>query len=132
MSRAYTVMRYVPDTARQEFINVGVVVVSDTERRIQYRMTDDWTQAKQFGNENHLEVLQTFLPHWISTHYWIDYPEQSVSLPGITTSALRFLAREFARCRNLVQFSEPTPVAGETLEQCLDVIFRTFIKEQEE
>src|SRR6266849_536474 len=48
----YSVIRYVPDPRREEFVNVGLIVAAEDNSFADCRFTPDWRRARRFGVEN--------------------------------------------------------------------------------
>jgi hypothetical protein len=54
----FLLVRYVPDTVKDEFINIGVVVLSDAEGFADLRFTRDWRRVRCLDPAADLEMLQ--------------------------------------------------------------------------
>jgi hypothetical protein len=54
----FLIIRYVPDAVKDEFINIGVVVLSDTAGFADLRFTRDWRRVRCLDPAADLEMLQ--------------------------------------------------------------------------
>lgn len=56
---SFSIIRYVPDLVREEFLNIGVLVVDPTEAEPPIiRLTQDWTRLRFMDPYVDIEVLQ--------------------------------------------------------------------------
>lgn len=57
----YTILRYVPDDTRQEFINIGVVLHSPQDKLIDCLITSNFTRVSAFDDEADIQFLKIVL-----------------------------------------------------------------------
>lgn len=57
----YSVMRYVPDTVRDESINIGVMIFEPTQRLLFVRTLDDLEHVRNFDFQANVKWLKTYL-----------------------------------------------------------------------
>lgn len=119
----YSIIRYVPNVVRGEFINIGAIVVNDNEDRAEYRwrVTEDWTRAKKLDASlvsSIREYLKIELPQRLGT------PEKK--------GARRFLDQFRYDLQNCVQIREPLPMCADSHEDALNLVFPKFVVEEEE
>lgn len=58
MTCQYSLIRYVPNPIAEEYINIAIVVFSETEA--QCRVTQNWNRVAVFGDENDISMLKEF------------------------------------------------------------------------
>lgn len=122
MRCTYSVVRFVPDPARGEFINVGVVVGSEDSSEWQVRQIDNPVRARYVDEGGVLTAAWEFIDELGRE---IDDYEQSFDQllePEVTVSE-DWLWELHRRHRNIVQLSEPTPMAAESVESAVERIF---------
>jgi Protein of unknown function (DUF3037) len=118
---SYSIVRYVPDPRREEFLNVGLIVVSDDNSFAECRFTTDWRRARRFGTEN-LSFLKTAARQ-------IDQfaQEQRDLLVGADSVAqLENFASEW---QNSIQFSPPRASVHPHPHELVDNLFEQYIEE---
>ncbi len=126
----YSLVRYVPDPASGEFVNLGAIVGSEE--------AGDWG-TRHVQNDHRARGLQGHVPTSIvydflsrvddeidrAAEYDDDaFASLSTSSPELTEDWLQDLYR---RSRNVVQLSPPAPLVADDAESALDVIFDAAI-----
>jgi len=61
---SYFLVRYVPDVAREEFLNIGVFLHSPEEEFLDCLFTDDFHRVKRFHPQADMELLRELQPHF--------------------------------------------------------------------
>jgi hypothetical protein len=61
---SYFLVRYVPNLAREEFLNIGLLVHSPEEDFLDCLFTDDWRRIKRFHPQADAELLRELQPHF--------------------------------------------------------------------
>jgi hypothetical protein len=117
----YSLVRCVPDPQTGEFINIGAIAGDPA--------TGDWSM-RQVGNESRVRRL--------AGPAQLDAVHRFLNEAGVRIDAMRAQADEddvtapigeiwlqklFYDLRNVVQLSEPLPIAADSAEQALDVLF---------
>jgi hypothetical protein len=68
---SYFLVRYVPDVAREEFVNIGVFLFCPAEKLLECKFSDDWRHVSRFhaqADTKFLENLQSHFEQQISDH----------------------------------------------------------------
>lgn len=119
----YWVVRYVPNIARGEFTNIGLVVGSDAA---------DWATRFETRNVPNPGMLRSDLRELSS---WVHWFKARVAAYSATTFEESSVSRAWldhlrARQANSVQFSEPLPIEAESAEQGLSLLFPHLIERE--
>jgi hypothetical protein len=61
---SYFLVRYVPDVAREEFVNIGLFLHSPEEEFLDCLFTDDVQRVRRFHPQADLELLRELQPHF--------------------------------------------------------------------
>lgn len=126
MRFVYSLVRFVPDPARGEFVNVGAIVGSEESSEWQVRQVENPVRARTLDESNSLDAVWTFLDRVGSS---IDEYEAAVDQlfdPSVELSEV-WLDRLHADHRNLVQLSQPAPMVADSAEEALDRVFELAI-----
>jgi hypothetical protein len=130
MRYVYSVLRFVPDPVRGEFINVGAIVGSEEASEWKIRLIDNYRRARMLDDKGVLTSLWHFVDEigkridnyeaYIETH----------AGPPVEVSE-SWLRRLWGESQNVIQFSPPTPFVATNAEEVLDSIFRELIVDPE-
>lgn len=118
---SYSIVRYVPDPRREEFLNVGLVVVSDDNSFADCRFTTDWRRARRFGAEN-LSFLKTVAAQ-------IDdfaQAQRDLLVGADSVAQLESFASEW---QNAIQFSPPRTSVHPNPSELVDRLFAQYVEE---
>lgn len=115
----YTLIRWVPEPARGEFVNVGAVVFSNTDEDgggVQQR-TSKLSRANRLGPtpEDLLDIIDRMMGQ-----LWITDPEWRYGV------AMQMNHDH----RNLIQFTVPLPIALHDLDKAMDLIFPKMVGDE--
>lgn len=126
MKCVFSLIRFVPDPVRGEFINVGAVVGNVETGSWQLRRIKNFTRAQKLDDSKTLKAVWPFIDEIYSQ---IDKSNEARSslFPSdyqLDEAWLMSLHRDH---RNVVQFSSPSPIAAESVDDALETIWRTFI-----
>jgi hypothetical protein len=128
MRYAYSVVRFVPDPARGEFVNVGAVVGSEESSEWAVRQVENPLRASRLDEHGSLSAVWAFIDR---VGREIDAYEEIVE--GGTTQNVRLLPSEdwlrslYDRHSNIVQLSEPLPLLADSLDEALETVFAQLI-----
>jgi hypothetical protein len=111
MRYVYSIVRFVPDPTRGEFINVGVIVGSDQNSDWKSRRVKNPRRAERLDDRGTLKAVWRFLDR-------VDENNR------MSESELKQL---FMDHRSIVQLSPPTPMVASSAEEALDNLFEDFI-----
>jgi hypothetical protein len=126
MRFVYSVVRFVPDPARGEFVNVGAIVGSEESSEWQLRQIDNPVRARAIDDHRALEAVWSFLD-WVGRD--IDEYETATErllFDGVELSEA-WLERLFVDHRNVVQLSRPTPMIAASADEALDHVFEQLV-----
>lgn len=117
----YAVVRYVPRVEREEFINVGLVMMCKRRRWIKVRVTADMSRVKAFAPDTEINAL---------THQLSSFSAIAAG-KGDTIGSLevheRFRWLTAVRSSS-IQTSRPHPGKCENLDETFDNIYRELIE----
>jgi hypothetical protein len=126
MRFVYSVVRFVPDPARGEFVNVGAIVGSEESSEWDSRYITNAVRARAIDDRKALDAVWSFFNH---VGREIDQYETAVEtlLPAAVELSEAWLARLFVEHRNIVQLSPPTPMVASTADEALDRVFEQMV-----
>jgi hypothetical protein len=113
----YSMIRFVPDTARGEFINLGAVVGDDDQQDWELRLISNFSRAKAIDANGYLPSALTFAGE-------LEQQLPADGVGGLSLDALNDLAVEM---NNVVQLSRPTPIAAADATTALDTVFEELV-----
>jgi hypothetical protein len=119
MSYSYSLLRFVPDPARGEFVNFGLLVGDDEAKDWELRLIQNYRRAKALDDRGVLTLALSFADR-LETHIQAleNLPETAAVLP-ISTELISRLSTEML---NVVQITAPTPIVAATAAEALDVL----------
>jgi Protein of unknown function (DUF3037) len=118
MGYHYSVLRFVPDTARGEFVNLGVLAGNDEARDWNLRMLSNPIRVKAIDDQGALPGAFAFVDRLLDHIQALDgLPDES---PDAMSLAL--LWRMQQSMQNIVQFTTPAPVVARSSEEALDIL----------
>lgn len=111
----YAVLRYVPDPARDEATNIGIVVASDDHGQFLARFLEDFT-GKGLPNDvkPHLRTFRRQLEEEAPGYFSATTPE----------SHLQQLSRDL---QNSIQFTQPRAVRVSDLESTVETLYEELV-----
>ncbi len=130
MRYTYSVVRFVPDPVRGEFVNVGVIVGSDESSEWQLRTIENTKRARGIDAKGLLPVVWTFVDY---IGRQLDAYTEAVDAAQERTPAISedWLRRLSIESRNVVQLSQPTPIIADDVNDAFVILFEQFILEPE-
>src|SRR5215218_10174469 len=123
MSYRFSVIRFVPDPARGEFVNLGAIVGDEEAQDWDMRVISNYRRAKAIDPRG---VLPDALSFVASLDEWVSSDEQ-LQLEGPEAPTVERLALLAQESRNIVQFTPPAPVVASSSEEALDLLFDNLI-----
>lgn len=122
----YSLIRFVPDPARGEFVNVGAVVGSEDSSEWQLRQIENPVRARAIDNLSLLDGVWSFMDR---VGVEIDrFEEGTESLFGPDTALTeQWLETLYRDHQNIVQLSPPTPMAAESADEAMDAVFELMV-----
>jgi hypothetical protein len=126
MRHVYSMVRFVPDPARGEFINVGAIVGSEESSEWQVRQIENPKRARFIDERGTLPVVWSFLDN---IGRIIDEYEESIN--GLLDSSVElseaWLENVYMEHRNVVQLTPPTPMVASSAEEALEQVFEELV-----
>lgn len=112
----YSVVRFVPDTARGEFVNVGVIVTDDNGNTKQAWVKDFRRAEDLAGSERLVGIAKEYIRHL----------DHRIDDQGINKQEL---IEEYEMRNNLIQLSQPAPCSYTDVESALNHVFNRLVVE---
>lgn len=132
MKYAYSVVRFVPDPVRGEYVNVGVVAGSDDASEWQLRTLENQKRARSLDDKGLLPLVWGFID---DIGRKIDQYDEAVQTSLFEVEdekpSEKWLEQLSLESRNVIQLSEPAVVVAESVDEALDILFGQFIIEPE-
>jgi hypothetical protein len=122
----YSVVRFVPDPARGEFVNVGAIVGSEESSEWDLQQISNPVRARAIDDHKALDGVWSFLDRVGRDIYeYEEATERLLESPVELSEA--WLERLFINHRNIVQLSPPTPMVASSAGEALDRVFEQMI-----
>ncbi|GAA3625249.1 hypothetical protein GCM10022223_48020 [Kineosporia mesophila] len=128
MKYVYSIVRFVPDAFRGEFVNVAIIAGSEATGEWIVRRVDNVQHARRIGGSVPITPVWSYL----------DGVENLIDQLGedqLTEESLElnreWLRRESTRLRNLVQVTTPSAVLADSLEDAVNHMFEVFVVDPE-
>ncbi len=123
----YSLIRFVPDPARGEFVNVGAIVGSDESSEWQVRQVQNPVRARAIDAHGSLDAVWKFIDRVgievdrfeASLHHSLFDPEVELTQD--------WLWRLHAIHQNIVQVSAPTPMVAESADDALERVLDLMV-----
>lgn len=126
MRYVYSVVRFVPDPARGEFVNVGAIAGSDDSSEWQWRQVENPVRARAIDEGKGLEAVWAFLDRVGRDMDNYERAQQSLFEPDVELSEA-WLQQLFVEHRNVVQLSPPAPMVAASADQAIDRVFDQMV-----
>jgi hypothetical protein len=124
MTYHYSLLRYVPDPARGEFVNLGILAGDDETQDWELRLIQNLRRARAFDDKGSLGLALAFAAD-LEDH--IVAVEQLSGTSEAEPMSLQLVSQFSEEMQNIVQLSPPAPVIAESAESALDVLFSEFV-----
>jgi hypothetical protein len=122
MPYQFSLIRFVPDTARGEFVNIGAIAGDETADDWSLRWISNFARAKAIDAQELLPTAKAFTAVLDARFAALDRPTLDTRPP--TLAWLRQLAIEM---NNVIQVTEPAPVVADSAEAALDLVFERLL-----
>ena len=128
MPYRYSMLRFVPDPARGEFVNIGAIAGDDEAGDWEFRQIQNLRRAKSIDDNMHARLPQA-LAFIAEIENRIDALDQLQGLgpEPMSGALLRLWAAEM---RNVIQLSPPTPILAESAAAALDLVFSELVVDE--
>jgi hypothetical protein len=125
MAFYFSLIRFVPDPAKGEFVNIGAIAGDDATGDWELRLVSSLKRAKALdqrgvladatafaaGLQDHIAALEELMP----------------ATEQISTELLR---RSSDEMQNIVQLTPPAPVAAHSADQALAMVFQQLVQDE--
>jgi hypothetical protein len=124
----YSLIRYVPDPVRGEFVNVGAIAGSEESSEWEVRQVENAVRARQMDERGSLPAVWEFIDR-ISRD--VDVHETAVHEPTRDHPSIElseaWLGDLSQNLRNIVQVTRPVPLIAESVSEALDQVFAELV-----
>lgn len=126
MRYVYSMLRFVPDPARGEFVNIGAIVGSDESTEWELRLVQNNRRARSIDDRGSLSSVWARLNAISETidKYTAALEERTDPPVEICEAWLKAMADEAS---NLIQLSPPAPIKSDSLDAAMDIVFSELI-----
>lgn len=124
----YSVVRFVPDTFKGEFVNVGLIVGSSEAGQWRVRRLSNWERARRFRNGAPIRAVLDYLD---GLEDLAKDAEEAAEVGSATNLDVVWLASEHRRLNNLVQLTVPRAVAGDDVVDAVAMLWDTLFVDPE-
>lgn len=122
MPYTYTLIRFVPDPARGEFVNIGAIAGDEDSDDWDVRWISNYKRANALDPGGLLAAAKAFSAQLDARVAEADRPRIDSEPP--TIAWLTALAHDM---NNVVQLSDPAPVVADSAEAALDLVFDRLV-----
>jgi hypothetical protein len=131
----YSMVRFVPDPATGEFVNLGAIAGSEEMGDWSTRHVQNDRRARSLDPDAPLPAVYDFLNDVNelidrSDEWTFDAPDEQIE-DRSPANELReeWLTELYRRCRNVVQLSPPAPIIASSAEEALDLVFDNLVND---
>lgn len=125
MSLSFSVIRFVPDPAKGEFVNIGAIAGDDATGDWELRLVSSPKRAKALDQ---LGVLAQAMAFAAGLQDHIAALEELA--PTTKQISTEFLTRCSSEMQNIVQLTPPAPVAADSADLALELIFDHLVLDE--
>ena len=118
MTLQFSVIRFVPDPARQEFVNIGAVVGDPEADEWELRLVSNLTRAKALDDRGVFDKALGF-----AATLEDNIAALGELTPPVAAMSVELLERLAGEMQNIVQVTAPAPLMAESTEAGLDLLF---------
>ena len=122
----YSLIRFVPDPARGEFVNVGAIVGSEASSEWQVRQIQNPMRARAIDEQGSLGAVWSFIDRIGVEIDNFEATTQSMFGSDVELTE-EWLWRLHADHQNIVQLSAPTPMIAESADDALEQVFDLMV-----
>jgi len=119
----FSLLRFVPDTARGEFVNLGAIAGDSEVVDWELRLISNMKRARAIDSEGHLPAAMSFLAELQERLPVEDDDETSFALEDLNLLA--------ASMNNVIQLTRPEPIVATDAEEALDFLWRDLVLDPE-
>ncbi len=126
MRYIYSLIRFVPDPARGEFVNVGAIVGSEESSEWQVRQIENPKRARAIDENASLGAVWSFIDRVGVDVDNFEAATQSLFGPDVELTE-DWLWQLHADHQNIVQLSAPVPMVAESADDALESVFDLMV-----
>lgn len=119
----FSLLRFVPDTARGEFVNLGAIAGDSEVVDWELRLISNMKRARAIDSEGHLPAAMSFLAELQERLPVEDEDETSFALEDLNDLA--------ASMNNVIQLTRPEPIVASDAAEALDFLWRDLLLDPE-
>jgi Protein of unknown function (DUF3037) len=123
----FSLIRFVPDPARGEFVNIGAVAGSDEAQEWELRLVSNLSRAKALDDRG---VLSKAFAYAAGLEDHISALEATSGSGGAAPISSELIRQRATEMHNIVQFSPPAPVAADSAEAALELVFDQLVLDE--
>ena len=128
MRHVYSVVRFVPDPARAEAVNIGIIAGSDESGEWALRTVGNYSRARRFDDRNLLPGVRAQLEQIeAGIERFSDAQQPLLSANPLEDVNEHWLAKLSSESANILQFAPPLPVLAESADEALDQLWDELI-----
>lgn len=126
----YSIIRFVPNLATGEFVNVGVIAGNEELHDWRVRYVSNQTRARKLGEP---AAVASVFERMGALQEWCDNANDGGEDSDESTTAMteEVLAKLYADWQHMVQLSAPAPVVAASAEEALDLLFTHVVVDSE-
>jgi Protein of unknown function (DUF3037) len=128
MPYCYSLIRFVPDPARGEAINIGAIAGDDDGRDWDLRLVSNYRRAKAIDAEGVFPAALAFTATLQEHVSAVDRLAVGSTTEPMSARLLDALSTDM---RNVLQVSRPSPLVADSAEGALDLVFEELLVEPE-
>lgn len=125
MSYNYSLLRFVPDPARGEFVNLGILAGDDDAGDWNLRLIQNLRRARAIDDRGALSIALSFVAN-LEDHIFALDPA-AAELTSAEPLSTEYVLRLSEEMQNVVQLTPPTPVVAGTADEALDSLFGELV-----
>lgn len=118
----FSLIRFVPDTARGEFVNIGAIAGDERTGDWAVRWISNYSRAIALDSSGALPAAKAFTAEFEARVMRLTQLSFEDEPP-----TLQWLAEMATEMNNIVQLSDPAPVAADSAEAALDRVFERLL-----
>src|SRR5699024_3114418 len=119
----FSVIRYVPNECREEFINIGLVIHSPSQGFVDFKSTTNFSRVTAFDDEIDLEFLKLVIAGIKE-----EFSQSTVHGPSLrAVNEEDFLEKQTMFYANQLQFSPIRIIRSDNPKKDLENLFKTYV-----
>ena len=122
MAYKFSLIRFVPDPARGEFVNIGAIAGDEASDDWAIRWIQNYKRANALDPGGLFRAAKAFSGELDERFADLDRPTLGTEPPSVA-----WLSQLAAEMNNLVQFTPPAPVVADSAEAALDRVFDRLV-----